>query len=140
MRCLFDLFWRPPHVNLTLDAELARALAMASEGVGRDGQMQGAKLFSGDDVDGIMKGREEMKGLLKTETAEVVQKKGAFGMPWLWVTNGEGKEEAFFGSDRYVLATCESKSEMLTVSRFNHVYAHLGIPFTDVAVLPPAKL
>lgn len=27
---------------------------------------------------------------------------GAFGAPWMWVRNGEGKEEPFFGSDRYV--------------------------------------
>ena len=29
---------------------------------------------------------------------------GAFGAPWFLVTNGEGKTEPFFGSDRYVFA------------------------------------
>lgn len=28
---------------------------------------------------------------------------GAYGAPWFWVRNKEGKEEPFFGSDRYVL-------------------------------------
>jgi hypothetical protein len=28
---------------------------------------------------------------------------GAFGAPWFWVRNWEGKEEPFFGSDRYVI-------------------------------------
>jgi len=33
----------------------------------------------------------------------VVEKQGAFGCPWFWVTNLEGKSEPFFGSDRYVV-------------------------------------
>jgi hypothetical protein len=35
----------------------------------------------------------------------VVEKQGAFGCPWFWVTNSEGKSEPFFGSDRYVHST-----------------------------------
>ena len=29
---------------------------------------------------------------------------GAFGAPYFWVRNAHGKEEPFFGSDRYVLS------------------------------------
>lgn len=32
--------------------------------------------------------------------------KGAFGAPWWLVTNKEGVEEPFFGSDRYVSSCC----------------------------------
>ena len=34
----------------------------------------------------------------------VVEKQGAFGCPWYWATNSEGKSEPFFGSDRHVLS------------------------------------
>lgn len=36
---------------------------------------------------------------------------GAFGAPWFWVRNGEGKEEPFFGSDRYVVYGDECRKE-----------------------------
>lgn len=39
------------------------------------------------------------KKLLTDQTAMLVEK-GAFGAPWFLVTNREGVEEPFFGSDR----------------------------------------
>lgn len=46
------------------------------------------------------------KKMLTDETAMLVEK-GAFGAPWWLVTNKEGVEEPFFGSDRYVfLRSC----------------------------------
>ena len=39
------------------------------------------------------------KKMLTDETARLVEK-GAFGAPWFFVRNKEGKEEPFFGSDR----------------------------------------
>lgn len=91
---LFDKFWTPPHVNLTEDEKLAETLAQATERP--DG---GRKLFTEEDVRRIMEARGSMKESVKKLTGEAVER-GAFGAPWLWVTNGEGKAEAFFGSDR----------------------------------------
>ena len=45
------------------------------------------------------------KKLLTDDTARLVEK-GAFGAPWFLVHNKEGKEEPFFGSDRYVSVSC----------------------------------
>ncbi|KAJ3474410.1 hypothetical protein NLG97_g9858 [Lecanicillium saksenae] len=80
------------------------------------------KLFSPADVDKIMNGRAAFKDSVKKVTDEALAK-GAFGAPWIWVTNAKGQEEPFFGSDR-----------------FNHIYAFLDIPFQDVTVLTPNKL
>ncbi|KAH7162412.1 thioredoxin-like protein [Dactylonectria estremocensis] len=114
---LFHRMWTPLHVNLVDDANLTAALAEATET-----PTGGKKLFSAADVDKIMTGRESMKERVKQLTGEAVER-GAFGAPWLWVTNDEGKTQAFFGSDR-----------------FNHIYHFLGVPFQDIAVLPPSKL
>ncbi|RBR21937.1 uncharacterized protein FIESC28_04689 [Fusarium coffeatum] len=119
IRFLFHKIWMPPHVNLAEDANLITALKEATDEL--DGGSD-KKLFSNEDVEKIMKGRESMKERVKEMTGEAV-KKGAFGAPWLMVTNGEGKSEAFFGSDR-----------------FNHIYKFLGVPFQDVQILPPSKL
>ncbi|KAJ3523219.1 hypothetical protein NM208_g12536 [Fusarium decemcellulare] len=118
-RFLFHKLWLPPHVNLTEDTNLAAALAEATDEL--DGGT-GKKLFTDEDVKKIMDGRESMKERVKQKTGEAVEK-GAFGAPWLWVTNRDGESEAFFGSDR-----------------FNHVYRFLRIPFQDVEILPPSKL
>ncbi|KAJ2906877.1 DSBA-like thioredoxin domain-containing protein [Zalerion maritima] len=63
-----------------------------------------------------------LKAKVKDRTREAVEEKGAFGAPWIWATNDAGKGEPFFGSDR-----------------FHHVYLHLGVPFTDVTIVPPAS-
>ncbi|KAG9257303.1 thioredoxin-like protein [Emericellopsis atlantica] len=114
---LMAKLWTPPHVNLTIDENLAQVLSEVT-----DGGEQGNKVFTQDDVERIMKGREEMKDRLKETTQRAVEL-GAFGAPWLWVTNDNGKSQPFFGSDR-----------------FNHVYEYLGVPYQDVALLPPSKL
>ena len=87
-------FWTPPHVNLTKDDLLAQVLAEATET-----PEGGEKLFTQTDVKRIMEGRIEMKDVLKKETEKAVEL-GAFGCPWLWVTNKKGQTEPFFGSDR----------------------------------------
>ncbi|KAF5692510.1 glutathione S-transferase [Fusarium denticulatum] len=119
IRFLFHKIWLPPHVNLAEDEKLIAALKEATDEL--DGG-SGKKLFSDEDVEKIMNGRESMKERVKDLTGEAVQK-GAFGAPWLIVTRDDGKSEAFFGSDR-----------------FNHVYRFLGVPFKDVEILPPSKL
>jgi 2-hydroxychromene-2-carboxylate isomerase len=44
----------------------------------------------------------EFKQALTANTQTALDK-GAYGAPWFWVRNAEGKEEPFFGSDRYVM-------------------------------------
>jgi 2-hydroxychromene-2-carboxylate isomerase len=62
---------------------------------------------------------KEIKDLLSSVTKEALDK-GAFGAPWFWVTNDVGASEPFFGSDR-----------------FHFIYKFLGLPYQDVALLPP---
>lgn len=56
-----------------------------------------------------------IKADLAAMTEKVVKEQGAFGCPWFWVRNGEGKEEPFFGSDR-----------------FHFMWRFLGLPFEDL--------
>lgn len=95
-RFFFHRLWLPPHVPLSEDENLAAVLSEATDEL--DGG-SGKKLFTDEDVRAIMEGREGMKEKVKKETSDAVGK-GAFGAPWLWVTNDEGKSEPFFGSDR----------------------------------------
>ena len=62
------------------------------------------KNFTPTQADEIIAGaqRPDIKQQLTDVTTMVVEKQGAFGSPWFWVTNSEGKAEPFFGSDRYV--------------------------------------
>ncbi|KAK3985535.1 glutathione S-transferase kappa 1 [Cladorrhinum sp. PSN332] len=112
---LLKLFWSPPeNVNLTVAENVRKALL----GVKVDGKA----VFSENQVGEILQkaGEKEMKDKLKNTTQEALDK-GAFGAPWLWVTNSEGKGEPFFGSDRFAF-----------------VYRYLGVPFQDVQLLPPS--
>lgn len=95
MHFLFDRFWTPPHVNYTVDENLEATLTAATET-----PEGGQHLFSTEDVRRIMDGRLEAKDTLKATTAKAVNELGAFGAPWIWATNSQGKGEAFFGSDR----------------------------------------
>ena len=57
--------------------------------------------FSATDVKRILEAAStpEWKQKLADNTQRALEK-GAFGAPWFWVRNGEGREEPFFGSDR----------------------------------------
>lgn len=63
----------------------------------------GLGLFSSKECEVILAAakEQEVKDMLTASTQEALER-GAFGAPWLWVTNGAGggKGEAFFGSDR----------------------------------------
>lgn len=102
---LFHAFWAPPNRDLTTPAGVAAALGAAPEGfegVGNGaGKAGGEVLFTAEEVGRILEaaGTEEMKGALKATTQEALEK-GAFGAPWLWVSDGRGRAEPFFGSDR----------------------------------------
>ncbi|KAH6850330.1 thioredoxin-like protein [Chaetomium sp. MPI-CAGE-AT-0009] len=111
---LFRAFWAPPNKDLTTLAGVAEVLRGVPRGGGE------GLLFTEGEVEEVLAaaGTEEMKGLLKATTQEALEK-GAFGAPWLWVRDGRGREEPFFGSDR-----------------FHFVYEFLGLPYTDVTLLP----
>ncbi|KAJ5739467.1 HCCA isomerase/glutathione S-transferase kappa [Penicillium manginii] len=53
-----------------------------------------------------------------TANTQTALDQGAYGAPWFWVRNKEGKEEPFFGSDRFAF-----------------MWQYLGLPFQDVAIL-----
>ena len=57
----------------------------------------------------------EIKSELTAVTEKVVKEQGAFGCPWFWVKDAQGREEPFFGSDR-----------------FHYMWRYLGLPFEDV--------
>lgn len=57
----------------------------------------------------------EIKAQLAANTEKVVKEQGAFGCPWFWVRNAQGKEEPFFGSDR-----------------FHYMWRFLELPFEDL--------
>lgn len=87
-------FWTPPNAKIADATVLAEVLADATETI-----KGGKKLFTAAEVEKIMKGRADFKDSVKRET-DVALEKGAFGAPWIWVTNSKGQEEPFFGSDR----------------------------------------
>ncbi|RFU81344.1 dihydrofolate reductase [Trichoderma arundinaceum] len=93
---LFHAFWTPPNVNLIPEENLRAVLLGATE---KPGKSDSKKLFTEEEVEKIMKGRSEMKNVLMATTKRAADQ-GAFGAPWLWVTNAKGEQEPFFGSDR----------------------------------------
>ena len=84
----FHDLWTPPQVNITVPESLVETLKKSG-------------LFSNNEVEGILKHatEKEWKDALLANT-KLVLDQGAFGAPWMWVRNGQGKEEPFFGSDR----------------------------------------
>ncbi|KAJ7146374.1 thioredoxin-like protein [Mycena epipterygia] len=107
---LFTAFWIPPHTNPALPADLRRVLLAT-------------KLFSDTEADAILAAatQQQWKDRLLDNTKTVLAQ-GAFGAPWMWVRNAQGEEEPFFGSDR-----------------FHFLWAYLGLPWTDIELLPAEK-
>lgn len=97
-------------MNLSDPANLTKALCEVRtgfQGIHNRGESS-APLFSADEVKTIVQATQtkEIKDLLRNTTQEALDR-GAFGAPWIWVTNSAGKSEPFFGSDRYgVLFLC----------------------------------
>lgn len=93
---LFMAFWTPPNVNLIPEENLRAVLQGARE---KPGKGDSKKLFTEEEVEKIMQSRGQMKDVLLATTKRAVDQ-GAFGAPWIWVTNAKGEQEPFFGSDR----------------------------------------
>ena len=79
--------------------------------------------FNEDEVRAILEGgtTPKYKKMLTDQTAMIVAK-GAFGAPWYFVTNKEGQEEPFFGSDR-----------------FHYMLSFLEVPYGDITIEPKGK-
>jgi len=92
---VFNALWIPPQTNITIPENMEAMLTKSG-------------LFSESEVKSIMEAttQKEWKDKLLGNTQKALDQ-GAFGAPWFWVRNGEGKEEPFFGSDRYVLMLIE---------------------------------
>ncbi|KAI1393742.1 thioredoxin-like protein [Hypoxylon trugodes] len=124
-RAFLHAFWtlhRPPINPEALRAALEGAIPVDAYSADGTPETGAKKLFSAAEVEQILKAASsnEYKDVLRASTDEAL-KRGAFGSPWLWVTNeATGKSEPFFGSDRW-----------------SHVYEFLGLPYQDVALLPP---
>lgn len=117
---LFQKFWAPPNENLTVPDTLRQALAEVPD----PAEGKEKKLFTENEVEKIMQAAQTkpVKDLL-TQTTQEALDRGAFGAPWIWAVNDQGKGEPFFGSDR-----------------FHFLYKFLGVPYREVELLPaPAK-
>jgi 2-hydroxychromene-2-carboxylate isomerase len=92
------------HVNIQEPAGLAKLLAAH---------------FDEAEVKEIMRlaATREFKEKLTADTKKVLDM-GAFGAPWFWVTNQQGKGEPVFGSDRWV-----------------YMWRMLGVEFEDLRIV-----
>ncbi|USP82486.1 hypothetical protein yc1106_09760 [Curvularia clavata] len=79
--------------------------------------------LNGDQVQDVMAkaGSAPYKQRLNDNTKEALDR-GAFGCPWFFVRNSQGKEEPFFGSDRFL-----------------YLWEFLGLQWKDVELLPPGS-
>ncbi|KAF4630383.1 hypothetical protein G7Y89_g7755 [Cudoniella acicularis] len=104
----FQKLWTPPNqVDISKPELLQKVL-------------KDAGWFSEKEAAEIMAAAKEQKwkDVLSEQTKKVVEM-GGFGAPWMWVRNAEGKEEPFFGSDR-----------------FHFMWEYLGLPWKDIELLP----
>ncbi|KAI1143873.1 thioredoxin-like protein [Hypoxylon sp. FL0543] len=118
---LFHAFWTLHQPPITPEA-LRKALSDVPSDFSPASSEKRSKLFTASEVEEILRAAAspEYKDVLRQAT-ETALKLGAFGAPWLWVTNEATQEsEPFFGSDRW-----------------NHVYEFLGLPYQELTLLPP---
>ncbi|KAI1376663.1 thioredoxin-like protein [Hypoxylon crocopeplum] len=126
-RYLLHAFWtlhQPPITPSSLRSALSGVTStFPTSSSGSEEEGEGIPLFAAPEVEQILRAAEspEYKDVLRGAT-ETALKRGAFGAPWFWATNAAtGQSEPFFGSDRW-----------------SHVYEFLGLPYRDVALLPPS--
>ncbi|CAK7273793.1 hypothetical protein SEPCBS57363_005831 [Sporothrix epigloea] len=126
---LFYRYWTPDNANLCDANVLQAVLREAPTGFSGKSSVvsrNAPPLFTAADVNAILAGAtaQVAKDQLTAATKDAVNR-GAYGAPWLWVTNDAGVSEPFFGSDR-----------------FHFVYKFLDLPYQDVSLLnapPPAR-
>ncbi|KAF7948709.1 hypothetical protein EAE96_007903 [Botrytis aclada] len=108
---IFNALWVPPQKNITIPEIFKEFL-------------NGLGMFDEKGVEDIMQKatEKEWKDKLLENTKDALEK-GAFGAPWMWVRNAEGKEEPFFGSDR-----------------FHFMWRFLGVKFKDIEIVRGEKM
>ena len=57
-----------------------------------------------------------------TNNTKLALERGAFGAPWFWMKNAEGKEEPLFGSDRWA-----------------YMFRFMDVEFEDLKIVDKAK-
>ncbi|KAI1818730.1 thioredoxin-like protein [Poronia punctata] len=107
---LFHAFWtlhKVPNTESVLAEVLAEIpadfhLDCYNTAPASDTTTNNKKLFTEEQVSQILAGisKPEIKDALKARVDEAL-KRGAFGAPWIWATDAQGRAEPFFGSDRW---------------------------------------
>ena len=79
--------------------------------------------FDGKEVQEILRlmTTEEYKNKLTNNTKKALTQ-GAYGAPWFWMKNSEGKEEPCFGSDR-----------------FAYIFRFMGVDFEDIKIVDKSQ-
>ncbi|TGO57230.1 hypothetical protein BOTNAR_0206g00120 [Botryotinia narcissicola] len=108
---IFNALWVPPQKNITIPEIFKECL-------------KGLGTFDEKEVEEILQKatEKEWKDKLLANTKDALEK-GAFGAPWMWVRNAEGKEEPFFGSDR-----------------FHFMWRFLGVEFRNLEIVRGKKV
>jgi glutathione S-transferase kappa 1 len=77
-----------------------------------------------EDIEAVSKSPDDpaIKKQLSSNTERAFKNHGAFGCPWYWVSDGKGRQEPFFGSDRY-----------------HYMWAYLDLPHCGMELLPPGE-
>ncbi|KAK9437991.1 uncharacterized protein VB005_08996 [Metarhizium brunneum] len=99
---LFHFFWTTPEKRVFDELVLAHVLSnMPLEFHGSETRHGSQRMFSEDEVTVIVSNQASLKyqDMLKANS-QSLSDLGAFGLPWLVVSNSEGHKEPFFGSDR----------------------------------------
>ncbi|KAH8884124.1 DSBA-like thioredoxin domain-containing protein [Thozetella sp. PMI_491] len=121
---LFHVFWTLPRRRVRDEPVLAQALAdIPADFHGLGDYKASELLFSEDQVKEIIAAQNstKYKEVLRTATKQL-NDRGAFGVPWIIASNSKGKQEPYFGSDR-----------------FHHVFEFLGLPIQKFKLLPPGS-
>ncbi|TEY39727.1 hypothetical protein BOTCAL_0451g00040 [Botryotinia calthae] len=108
---IFHALWVPPQKNITIPEIFTDFLNALGT-------------FDQKEVEEIVQNATEKEWKDKLlENTKVALEQGAFGAPWMWVRNEEGKEEPFFGSDR-----------------FHFMWRFLGVEFRDLEIARGEKV
>ncbi|KAI0539912.1 hypothetical protein GGR58DRAFT_205445 [Xylaria digitata] len=131
---MFHAFWtlqKYPNTAEVLAEVLSEApvhfqldcFTLASSPITPNQSSPSGKLFTPEQVAQILDAvtTEGVKTALKARVDEALER-GAFGGPWIWATNAQGRSEPFFGSDH-----------------LHFVYEFLGVPYQKMQLLPPQK-
>ena len=97
------------HIDISKPPNMAKALA---------------EHYTQLQVEDILKAASlpKYKEALTATTKHCVEDCGAFGAPWFWIKNAEGKSEPFFGSDRWA-----------------YMWDFLDVPHQNVEILEKEK-